>query len=448
MSEKPNESSPFERQVSRRKLLETAGKVGAGALVAGSLAGPAGAATKQVRRRVGKVPTGGSIVWGQDVDPAHIAPFGGILTANHQGNEMIYDSLLEWDPKLNIRNAIAESYNVVNPRRIDWTIKKGIKFSNGQEVTAADVKYSFDLQANPPLPGSVASTTQFPGIESTQVLSKYKLRMNLKTPDARVYGYLAWGRYSSVVPDGMYQMLDPAVDGIGTGPFKLDGKYVPNSGLTVVRNPNFWKKGLPYLDSIQYRVITDEQSRVAALRAGAIHGATVSADSAAALRGANGLTVLHGLNASFRELQVTIKQGETKPWHDKRVRQAVSFAINRQNIIDKVYGGFGVYSGHVAAGYGPPGQWTLSQEELKTKYEKYDVPKAKALMKEAGSSGFDVTMTTFATQVDYPHGGAHQVRPRADRDQRQHRPAGLRHLRREKRGGPVRLGSHRPRDAR
>ena len=297
---------------------------------------------------------------------------------------MIYDSLLEWDPKLNIRNAIAESYDVVNPKRIDWTIKKGLKYSNGQEVTAADVKYSFDLQANPPLPGSVASTTQFPGIESTQVLSKYKLRMNLKTPDARIYGYLAWARYSSVVPDGMYQMLDPAVDGIGTGPFKLDGKYVPNSGLTVVRNPNFWKKGLPYLDSIQYRVITDEQSRVAALRAGAIHGATVSADSAAALSGANGLTVLHGLNASFRELQFTIKQGETKPWHDKRVRQAVSFAINRQNIIDKVYGGFGQYSGHVAAGYGP---WPLSQDELKTKYEKYDVPKAKALMKEAGQLG-------------------------------------------------------------
>ena len=143
----------------------------------------------------------------------------------------MYDSLLEWDPKLNIRNADRESYDVVNPRRIDWTIKKGIKFSNGQEVTAADVKYSFDLQANPPLPGSVASTGQFPAIESTKVLSKYKLRMNLKTPDARVYGYLAWGRYSSVVPNGMYQMLDPAVDGIGTGPFKLDGKYVPNSGI-------------------------------------------------------------------------------------------------------------------------------------------------------------------------------------------------------------------------
>ena len=189
------------------------------------------------------MPTGGSITWGQDVDPGHIAPFGGILTANHQGNELIYDSLLEWDPKLNVRNALIESFQVVNSKRIVWTLKKGLKFSNGQELTAADAKYSFDLQANPPLPGSVAVLTQFPAIVSTTAISKYKLQMDLKAPDARLYGYLAWGRYSSIVPNGMYQMLDPAVDGIGTGPFKLDGKYVPNSGLTLVKNPTSGSRG-------------------------------------------------------------------------------------------------------------------------------------------------------------------------------------------------------------
>jgi len=396
MSEKPTESV-FERTVSRRELLEKAGKVGVAAVVAGSLAGPAAAATRYRRATPKSVPKGGSITWGQDVDPGFIAPFGGVLTANHQGNELMYDSLLEWDPKLNIRNALIESYDVVNSKRIVFNLKKGLKYSNGQELVAADAKYSFDLQMNPPPPGSIASTSQLPAIQSTTAISKYKLQMDLTQPDARVYGYLAWGRYCSIVPNGMYQMLDAATNGIGTGPFKLDGPYVPNSGMRFVRNPNFWKPGLPYLDSITFKVITDEQTRVAALRAGAIQGATVSADSAAALNGANGLTVLHGLNAAFRELQFTIKPGETKPWHDKLVRQAVSFAINRQNIIDKVYGGFGRYSGHVAAGYGP---WPFSDDQLRTTYEKYDLPKAKSLMKQAGSSGFDVTMSTFAA-VDY-----------------------------------------------
>jgi peptide/nickel transport system substrate-binding protein len=222
--------------------------------------------------------------------------------------------------------------------------------------------------------------------------------MDLKAPDARVYGYLAWGRYSGIVPEGMYQQLDPSVNGIGTGPFKLDGPYQPNNQLTYVKNPNFWRSGQPYLDSIQLRIITDEQTRVAALRAGSIQGATVGPDSAAALNGATGLTVLRGLTASFRELQMTIKPGETKPWHKKEVRQAVNHAINRQNIIDKVYNTFGQYSGHVAAGYGP---WPLKPEELRNQYEKYDLPKAKDLMKKAGVSGFDVTMTTFATPLDY-----------------------------------------------
>ena len=76
----------------------------------------------------------------------------------------------------------------------------------------------------------------------------------------------------------MYQTLNPATQGIGTGPFMLDGSYVPNDHVNYVKNPNFWKPGLPYLDAVNYKIITDEQTRVAALRAGSIDGATVSAD--------------------------------------------------------------------------------------------------------------------------------------------------------------------------
>ena len=128
---------------------------------------------------------------------------------------------------------------------------------------------------------------------------------------------------------------------------------------------------------------------------------TVSADSAVALSGVSGLKVLSGLTAAFRELQFTIKAGENKPWADKRVRQAVNLAINRHEIlIDKVYNGTGQYSGHVAAGYGP---WVIPQKELKTKWEKYDLPEAKKLMAAAGfSKGFDVTLTTFSTPLDFP----------------------------------------------
>src|SRR4029077_9769556 len=129
-----------------------------------------------------------------------------------------------------------------------------------------------------------------------------------------------------------------------------------------------------------------------------LDGATISQPNAANLIGNPKVTVLHNLTAAFRELQFTIKPGENKPWADKRVRQAVNFAINRANILTKVYGGFGQNSGHVAAGYGP---WPLTEDQLQSKFQKYDLPTAKSLMKAAGSSGFNVTMTTFATPTDF-----------------------------------------------
>jgi peptide/nickel transport system substrate-binding protein len=167
-----------------------------------------------------------------------------------------------------------------------------------------------------------------------------------------------------------------------------------------VRNPTYWDPNLPYLDAINYRIITDEQARIAALRAGAIDGATVSVDSANSLKGVSGLKVLSNLTAAFRELQFTIKAGENKPWADRRVRQAMNFAINRAELISKVYNGEGEYSGHVAAGYGP---WQIPQAELKSRWEKYDLPAAKKLMEAAGfSKGFDITLSTFSTPLDFP----------------------------------------------
>jgi peptide/nickel transport system substrate-binding protein len=94
----------------------------------------------------------------------------------------------------------------------------------------------------------------------------------------------------------------------------------------------------------------------------------------------------------------TIK-GDGKPWNNVKVRQAVSAAINRQQIIEKVYGGDAVYSSKIPHGYGT---WPLSQDALKLKWERYDVPKAKRLMAEAGfANGFSVQLQSIAHPTDY-----------------------------------------------
>ena len=395
MSETPTVDESGGNGLNRRDLLVKAGVVGAGAVAAGSMAGVAAAAPK----RIGATPKkGGKLTFALEQDPVHIAPFGAILTSNHWGKEPMYESLIEWDAKLNQRPALAQSWKVVDPRTVDFTLKRGIRFHNGKEVTAADVKYSVEGWLNPPLPGSVTTVNQVPSIESAEVRSKYVVRMKLKKPDARLFGFLAWTRYSAIVPEGMYQQVNAGREGIGTGPFRLTS-FTPGQGTEYQAYTNYRKKGLPYLSQLSLPTMPDEQARIAALRAGAIDGATLSPDGARTFQGNSSFTVLRGLTAAFRELQMTQKAGEDKPWHDVRVRQAVNFAINRQQIIDRVYNGFGEYSGHVPPGYGP---WPLTRAELRNNYLKFNLAKARTLMRQAGfGNGFEVTMSTFSTPLDF-----------------------------------------------
>jgi len=383
--------------LTRRSALKKAGVVAAGAAAAGSVAGSAKAAQKY-SFATPKIRYGGRIIWALEQDPVHVAPFGAIPTANHWGKQASYDSLVEWDKDLNLHPALAESWKIAaDQKSITFNLRKGVKFHNGKEVDAGDVKYSVEQMLNPPLPGSITTVGQVPAFVGVDVVSKYVARLNLKARDARVFGFLAWGRYSPIVPAGLYDQINVSRNAIGTGPYRMVG-FNPNDRVELVANQSFWKKGQPYMDAITLKTLTDEQARIAALRTGAIDGGTFSSDSAAALSSDSNLTVLKGGTAAFRELQFTIK-GDPKPWHDVRVRQAVNFAINRKAILDTVYGGNGNYSGIVPPGYGP---WPLTQAELKAKYQKFDLPKAKALMAAAGQSkGFSVKLSTFSTPLDF-----------------------------------------------
>ncbi len=395
MADKETTENSVDGGLTRRDALVKAGVVAAGAVAAGSVAG---AATGAPKRSVAQAPRrGGRMTFALEQDPVHVAPYGAILTANHWGKQAAYDSLVEWDRNLNLKPALAESWRVVNSRTIVFNLRKGVRFHNGKELDAGDVKYSVEQMLNPPLPGSIATVGQIPAFEGVDVVSKYVARIRLKAPDARVFGVLAWGRYTPIVPAGLYDQVNVSRQAIGTGPYRMLG-YDPNDKVEYVRNQRFWKQGLPYMDAMTLKVLPDEQARIAALRAGAIDGATLTADGANAFRNNSGFTVLRGGTAAFRELQFTIK-GDPKPWHDIRVRQAVNLAINRQAIINTVYNGNGNYSGIVPPGYGP---WPLTQAELKTKYQKFDLVKAKALMAAAGQSrGFSVKLSTFSTPLEF-----------------------------------------------
>ncbi len=392
--------------ISRREFLKGAAAV-AGAAVASGIVGAcspsapppaattAPAAATAVPTVVKAAKRGGKLTWGMEVPPVNLVPFGAISQGQVLSTELLYDSLVEWDKDLNVQPALAEKWETPDDKTWIWRLRQGVKFHNGDEVTAEDVKYSFELQANPPAPG--IKVPQYPKIASVDVLDKYTAKFNMTGPDPTVLGYIAWARYSRVIPKGLYDKINVLTQGIGTGPFKLV-EFVENDRVVNVKNPNFWKPGLPYLDELTFKVLPDENARVAALRSGAIDGCVVSADTAKTLKNDPNITVLKGPVSAPRVLQFTIK-ADGKPWNKKEVRQAISKAINRQEIIDKVYAGEALLTGPVPPGYG---DWFIPNDELASKWLKFDLDGAKKLMADAGyKDGFELTLYAISAPVEY-----------------------------------------------
>jgi peptide/nickel transport system substrate-binding protein len=384
-------------RVGRRDLLRRAAALGLSApVVSGLLGVPSPSA--HAHQEGGTPATGatcsGSITWALESDPANLIPYGGVSTSNMWGKEFMYDSLLEWDRDLVIQPALAESYEVnEDATSYIFKLRQGVLFHNGQEMTAKDVKYSFDMAPKPPPPGiEVAYLANVAGVE---VVDDYTVTITMSKPDPTLPGVIAWARYTAIVPEGIFDQINVLSEGIGTGPYRLV-EFVSNDRVVYTCNEDYWKPGVPCIRDVTLKVLPDEQSRVAALRSGEIDGATLSADVARTLENDETLQILEGLTSAPRVIQFNTT--EDVPWRDVRVRQAINLAIDRQEIIDNVYGGRAQLTGAIPPGYG---DWPLPEERLQELYTP-NVEQAMALMQEAGlESGFDVTLEAIAAPRDY-----------------------------------------------
>ena len=374
------------RTVSRRRLIGQSSALAGVGLMAG-FGGRRGAASRFQTQ-------GGKVTWALDADPIHLVPYLAPSGSQMQGKEFIYDSLLAWDRDLNVVPALAESYTTPDELTYVFVLRQGVKFHNGKEMDAEDVKYSIDLFMKPPDPNP-ANT--FVRIASTEVVDKYTVKVTTSAPDPTIPGYLAWSRQTAIIPIGTNEAIDLNTQAIGTGPFKLV-EFVPGDRVVLERNPDFWRPGLPYIDELTLRVLADEQLRLAALRSGDIDGATLTRDIARTLEGDQSLSILSGLTSSPRVIQFTIRGDNPKPWHDVRVRQAVNAAINRQTFIDNIYGGAAVLTGPIPPGYG---DWFIPPDELASTFYKHDVAAAQQLMTDAGVDGFEVILQSISAPREY-----------------------------------------------
>jgi peptide/nickel transport system substrate-binding protein len=375
-------------KTSRRTLLQRGAALGLGTAAMASLA----SLSEQVARAQEASPVAGAatgeITWALSSAPQNIIPFGALALAQWQGKEFLYDSLLEWDEELTILPAVAESYETPDDTTYVFHLRQGTLFHNGNEVKAADVKYSLEMAKDPPEPGG---PVPFLGnIDTVEVVDDYTVQVNMTKIDPTIPGELARAGYTPIVPEGIYDQINVLTEGIGAGPYVLT-EYVQDNVIVYDAFPDYWKEGVPCIGRITLVSLPDEQSRVSNLRSGEIDGSEYSADVVSTIEGEEGVQVLQGLVSSPQVIHFNTV--EEVPWRDARVRQAINKVVDRQLIIDNVFGGGAELTGAIPPGYG---DYPLPPERLAELYA-VDVEGAQALMEEAGmADGFSVELQAIS----------------------------------------------------
>jgi len=321
------------------------------------------------------------------------------LFPNNNIAEHIFDKLVQMDPDSKMIPGIATSWKTIDATTWEFKLRKGVKFHDGTELTAEDVVFSIDrvpLVANSP--GRFTAYTK--AIVSKQIVDPYTLRLKYAAPYP-----LAPNDLSTIYIVSKKAAANATTDDfnsgkatIGSGRFKFV-KYVNGDRVELVRNDNYWGDK-PVWDKVTFRIIKSEPSRVAALLSGdvdAMEGVPTAdltrlkADPKFNVTSKISHRVIY-FNFDFLDRPspfITAKDGKPlakNPLQDIRVRRAISKAINRPAIAERVMEGQAIPSGQLVSA-------TLFGNVPGLKAEVFDPEGAKKLLAEAGyPEGFNLTI--------------------------------------------------------
>ena len=319
---------------------------------------------------------GGTLTFATSALPPNVEPHMQGLDIWQKRKPLLYENLVWIDHGLEARPELAERWEQRSPTEYVFHLRRGVKFHDGKEMDAEDVKYSYDRVRDPRVsPG--ANDLLF--VKQIDVVDRHTVRFTLTGPAATFLVNLG-GKYNGVVPkdaggDGK-ALLTRAV---GTGPFSVE-EFDPSRRLALKRHAAYWGAQKPVLDAIVFQAIPDESSIVAGLRTGQVHMAEFS--SALSFRVAKAVPTLEAVQAPSTRWVVLDLAGDQEPTSKPEVRQAIALAIDRAGILKIAGNDLGQRLGVL-----PPGlkAWALSVQELPN--QQRDVPRAKALLQKAGYTG-------------------------------------------------------------
>ncbi len=297
-----------------------------------------------------------------------------------------YDNLILRDPDdFSLIPMLATSWEANDDlTQFTFQLRTGVKFHHGKELTAEDVVYSFKRLLDPDVGSPVAATLDF--VSNVVAVDRRTVRFELDSPNSYLPDLLAL-YHARIIPSD----IDPerlANEEFGTGPFILK-EHVVGERIVMVRNPDYWWEGYPYLDRVIFFYIPTPETRAEALKSGAVDVIfDLDASSVTTLEAHPQTRVSVSASASYLNLAMDMR---VEPFDNILVRKALQAATNREAILQAAQFG----KGRIAYDHPiPPGDdhfWEGSKEAVPS----YDVELAKALLEEAGyPDGLDLTLHT------------------------------------------------------
>ena len=310
----------------------------------------------------------------QDLDES-LDPHKAVAAGTKEVMFNVFEGLMKPTPEGDLIPAVAEKYEISDDQlTYTFTIRDGIKFHNGDPVTAEDVGESLARCKNGG--DGIFEVEAFSNIQHMETADSRSISITLGEPDSEFLSYLT----AAVLPAG-YDGQDTAP--VGTGPFKFVSRAAQDN-IVLERFDDYWGEKA-YLDKVTYKIIENADSILMSLQSGAVDLFAHLTSTQVAQLG-DEFNIEEG---TMNLVQAMYLNNAVAPFDDVRVRQALCYAIDRQQILDLAFDGYGSLIG--SSMYPAFGKYF---DDSLTNYYTYDVEKAKALLADAGyPDGFAMTIT-------------------------------------------------------
>jgi len=325
-----------------------------------------------------------TLVVAQGVGPTTLNPLVGetIPLVNHY--RQVFDALTVYDDKLKLQPALATSWRLVNDTTWEFKLREGVKFHNGEPFTAQAVKFTWDRVLDPAQKST--KKPRLPHLVSVEVVNDTTVRMITAQPFPLLPGALS---SLFIVPPGYTKEKGDVYAGanpVGTGPFKFV-RWVKDEQVEFEANPQYWG-GAPKIRRLVMKSIPETATRVAALQTHEVDLITnLPPHLQEPIKNTAGLTVMS--TPVLVNMIIELDTTNNGPVADKRVRQALNYAIDKQAIIQQTLQGLG----RPAKGQVVPPQ-AFGHVARLADYP-HDPAMARRLLAEAGyPNGFPLTIAT------------------------------------------------------